>query len=128
MLREYNSIYRNLKLSNKVTILLLLVFLGGIVITAIALNIILLSNAEKHITSEATGILQTITSVREYNSAQVMPELSERFETEYLPQTIPTYAVREVFETLRQDQDYANYFYNFLAGVPTLNRNGVEIG
>ncbi len=101
------------------TLLLLLVFLGGIVLTAIALNIILLTNAEKHITSEATGILRTITSVREYNSAQVMPELSERFETEYLPQTIPTYAVREVFETLRQDQDYANYFYKDATLNPT---------
>ena len=101
------------------TLLLLLVCLGGIVLTAIALNIILLTSAEKHITSEATGILQTITSVREYNSAQVMPELSERFETEYLPQTIPTYAVREVFENLRQDQDYANYFYKDATLNPT---------
>ncbi len=111
MFRKYHSIYRSLKLGNKVTILLLLVFLSGIVFTGIALNFILLANAENQITSEALGILQTITSVREYNSAQVMPELTERFETEYLPQTIPTYAVREVFENLRQNKDYENYFY-----------------
>ena len=111
MLRKYDSIYRNLKLGNKVTILLLLVFLIGIVLSGIALNTILLINAERRIESEAMAMIQTITSVREYNSEQVMPELSERFETEYLPQTIPTYAVQEVFQKLRQDKNYENYFY-----------------
>ncbi|MEO0834932.1 MAG: DUF3365 domain-containing protein [Cyanobacteria bacterium J06642_3] len=119
MIKKYNSIYSNLQLGSKVTILLSLVFLGGIVLTGLILNTILLANAEKQIASEATGILQTITSVREYNSAQIMPELSERFETEYLPQTIPTYAVKEVFKNLRQNRGYENYFYKDAALNPT---------
>ena len=126
MLREYDAIYRNLKLGNKVTILLLLVFLIGIVLTGIALNTIISINTEKHITSEAMGMIRTITAVREYNSAQVMPELSERFETEYLPQAIPTYAVREVFENLRQDTDYENYFYKDATLNPTNPRDRAD--
>ncbi len=101
------------------TILLLLVFLSGIVFTGIALNFILLANAENQITSEALGMLQIMNSVREYNSVQIRPELSERFETEYLPQAIPTYAVREVFKTLRQEKYYKNYFYKDATLNPT---------
>lgn len=119
MLRKCNSIYSSLQLGKKVTILLLLAFLSGILLIGIALNQIILTQAENRITSEASGILQTITSVRQYNNTQIMPELSGRFETEYLPQTIPTYAVKEVVKNLRQNQGYESYFYKDATLNPT---------
>ncbi len=51
-------------------------------------------------------------SVRDYTSTQVQPELADRIESEFLPETIPAYSAREVFEGLRQkDPDYRDFFY-----------------
>jgi HAMP domain-containing protein len=62
-----------------------------------------------------------MTSVREYTSAQINPELSPRLETEtkFLPQTVPGYSAREVFENLRKREEYNDFFYKEATLNPT---------
>ncbi len=111
MLRKFESIFRNLKLGKKFTILLLLVFLGGIALSGAVFAAILNYNAQNQITSEALILFKTMNSIRDYTDTQVNPELAERLETEFLPQSIPAYSAREVFEKLRTDKDLSEYFY-----------------
>ena len=101
----------NLKLGQKFTILLLVVFLGGIIVSGVALSTILNRAAQDQITSKALMLMETMNSVREYTSSQVKPELIDRLDTEFLPEVIPAYSAREVFETFRTNKDYGEFFY-----------------
>ena len=101
----------HLKLGQKFTILLLLVFLGGIIVSGVALSTLLTRTAQDQITSKALMLMETMNSVREYTSSQVKPELVDRLEAEFLPETVPAYSAREVFETFRTSQDYGDFFY-----------------
>ncbi len=111
MLEQFKLILSNLKLGKKFTILLLLVFLGGIAVSGAVFAAILNYTAQNQITSEALILFKTINSIRDYTDTQVNPELAERLETEFLPQSVPAYSAREVFEKLRTDEDFSEYFY-----------------
>ncbi len=111
MLEQLKLILSNLKLGKKFTILLLLVFLGGIAVSGAVFAAILNYTAQNQITSEALILFKTINSIRDYTDTQVNPELAERLETEFLPQSVPAYSAREVFEKLRTDEDFSEYFY-----------------
>ncbi len=111
MLKQFKSILSNLKLGKKFTILLLLVFLGGIAVSGAVFAAILNYTAQNQITSEALILFKTMNSIRDYTDTQVNPELAERLETEFLPQSVPAYSAREVFEKLRTDEDLSEYFY-----------------
>ncbi|MGK7916698.1 MAG: DUF3365 domain-containing protein, partial [Prochloraceae cyanobacterium] len=52
---------------------------------------------------------------------QVNPELAPRLETEdkFLPQTVPGYSAREVFENLRSRPEYKQFFYKEATLNPT---------
>ena len=101
----------NLKLGQKLTILLVLVFLGGIILSGAALSKILNRAAQNQITAQALILMETMNSVREYTNSQVRPELVERLATEFLPEAIPTYSAREVFEDFRTRKDHEAFFY-----------------
>jgi HAMP domain-containing protein len=101
----------NFKLRQKFTIFLLLIFIGGLGLSGAALIAILRQNARDEIASKALILMETMNSVREYTSSQVKPELADRLDAEFLPETIPAYSAREVFETFRSNDDYREFFY-----------------
>ena len=86
------------------------VFLSGGV-----LSLILSHNAEGVVTDKALVLMETISAVRNYTSTRVNPELASRLETDYqfLPQTVPAYSARKVFEYFREQGGYKDFFYNF---------------
>ena len=101
----------NLRLGQKFTILLLTVFLGGIFVSGIALSTILNRAAQDQIAAQALILMETMNSVREYTNEQVKPELVGRLDTEFLPESVPTYSSREVFENFRNRKDHTDFFY-----------------
>ena len=101
----------NLRLSQKLTILLLTIFLSGIIASGAALSSILNRTAQAQIASQALILMETMNSVREYTNNQVRPELIARLEKEFLPEAIPTYSSREVFEDFRTRKDHEAFFY-----------------
>lgn len=103
--------FKKLKLRQKLTLLLFLIFIGGLSVVGITLNIVLKHNAEDEISSKGLILMETMNSVRNYTSTQVRPELVHRLEEQFLPETIPAYSAREVFEVLRQNADYRDFFY-----------------
>ena len=112
---------KNLKLGAKFNLLLLLIFIGGIAISGLALSAILERNAQNEVTSKALILLETMNSVRNYTSTQVNPELALRLETEteFLPQTVPAYSAREVFTNFSSKKEYENFFYKEATLNPT---------
>ena len=126
MFRQFKSALTNLKLARKFTILLLLVFFGGIAISGSALAAILNYNAQNEITSKALVLIDTMLSVRHYTNNQVNPELAGRLETEFLPQSIPSYSAVEVFENLRRNQAYREFFYKEATLNPTNLRDKAD--
>ena len=104
--------FKNWKLRQKFTVFLLLILVFGLGLIGSALAVVLQRDAENQIVSKAMILMETMNSVRTYTSTQVKPELVDRIELEFLPETIPAYSAREVFEGLRQkDAIYRDFFY-----------------
>lgn len=110
---------KNLKLGQKFTLLLLLVFLGGIAASGLALASVLNRGAQAQLTSQALMLMETMNSVRSYTVQQVRPELNDRLETEFLPETIPAYSAHQVFNLLQTNAAYQDFAYREAALNPT---------
>ena len=126
MLSYLESNSRNLKLGKKFTILLLVVFTVGIALSGVALANLLNRNAQNEITTKALMLIGTMSSVRDYTATQITPELADKSKAGFLPQTIPAYSAREVFEKLRGDEAYSEFFYKEATLNPTNLRDKAD--
>lgn len=120
--------FQTLNIGKKFNILLVIVCLVGLLSTGTGFAVILGRNAENEVVSKAAILIQTMISVRDYTSTQVRPELADRLasEREFLPQTVPGYSAREVFEGLRQDSQYNEFFYKEATLNPTNLRDKAD--
>ena len=104
--------FKNWKLRKKFTITLLAIFIVGLTLIGTALMAVLERDTESQIASQGLILIETMNSVRAYTSNQVNPELRDRLDQEFLPETIPAYSAREVFENLRdRNSAYREFFY-----------------
>jgi HAMP domain-containing protein len=117
---------KNLKLKQKFTILLLVILTFGLSLSGFALSSLLRENAKKDISSTGLMLMQTMSSVRHYTNTQVNPELADKLETEFLPQSVPAYSAREIFEILRKTPDYRDFFYKEATLNPTNLRDKAD--
>ncbi|MBD0336793.1 MAG: DUF3365 domain-containing protein [Cyanobacteria bacterium Co-bin13] len=117
---------QNLQLGQKFTVLLLLVFLGGILASGLALSSVLNRSAQAQLTTKALMLMETMNSVRDYTSTNIQPELVSRLDTEFLPQTVPAYSAREVFESFRGNPLYTDFFYKEATLNPTNLRDKAD--
>ncbi|BFM38761.1 DUF3365 domain-containing protein [Synechocystis sp. LKSZ1] len=119
---------RNFKLAAKLNLLLIAIFLTTIIAIGLLLSFLLERNAERIVTEKALLLIETMGSVRHYTSTQVNPELASRLETEsqFLPQTVPGYSAREVFEELRKRPEYSDFFYKEATLNPTNLRDKAD--
>ncbi|MGQ4646793.1 c-type heme family protein [Lyngbya aestuarii] len=123
-----NKVFKNLNLGAKLNLILLAIFLVVVLVSGLLLSIILGNYAKKVVADEAIVLIETMGAVREYTSNQVNPELAPRLETEeqFLPQTVPGYSAREVFENLRKTPQYSNFFYKEATLNPTNLRDKAD--
>jgi HAMP domain-containing protein len=103
--------FRNLGLGKKFNLLLLLVYLSGISLSGVALATILNQRAENEITSQAMILLTAMNSVRHYTNVEVNPLLKPMLDKEFLPESVPAYSAREVFEHFRSTSAYNKFLY-----------------
>ena len=108
-----------LKLGQKFTVMLLAVFISGILMSGVALSRLLNYTAEAELTNKALMLMETMNSVRQYTSDQVGPELADRSEITFLPETVPSYSAHQVFEVLQTSSEYENFFYKEAVLNPT---------
>jgi HAMP domain-containing protein len=120
---------KNFKLTTKFSLILILIFIGGILISGAALAKALEHRAEKEVTSQALLLIQTMNAVRNYTSEHVNPLLTPRLETEpvFLPETVPAYSATEVFDNLRKNEEYKNFFYKEATLNPTNLRDKADV-
>lgn len=119
---------KNIKLGLKLNLLLGAFLLILTLTISTTLSGILQNYAEGVITKQALLLIETMNSVRHYTSTQVNPELASRLETEtlFLPQTVPAYSAREVFEHLRNSEEYNQFFYKEATLNPTNLRDKAD--
>ncbi|NEP02541.1 MAG: DUF3365 domain-containing protein [Symploca sp. SIO2E9] len=121
---------KNLKLGVKLNLLLLSVFLVVVLISGFALSKILDNYARHVVEDRALLLIETMSSVREYTSKEIIPELAPRLETEdqFLPETVPAYSARSVFDYLRERDNgsYGNFFYKEATLNPTNKRDKAD--
>lgn len=67
-------------------------------------------------------------AVRDYTSTQINPKLASRLKSEekFIPQTVPAYSAREVFEGLRDNPEYQEFFYKEATLNPTNLRDRAD--
>ena len=119
---------KNLKLTTKFSLMLMLVFVGSIVISGAALSKALENRAENEITSQALLLIQSMSAVRTYTSEHINPLLTPRLDTDpqFIPETVPAYSATEVFQNLRQNPEYRNFFYKEATLNPTNLRDKAD--
>lgn len=122
------DILNRFKLSEKLNLILLIIILIVVGINGLVLSQVLQKNAEREVASNAALLIETMGAVRDYTSNQVNPELAPRLETEeqFLPQTVPGYSAREVFENLRKREQYNEFFYKEATLNPTNLRDKAD--
>ncbi|AFY53934.1 signal transduction histidine kinase, nitrate/nitrite-specific [Rivularia sp. PCC 7116] len=117
---------KKLQLKQKFTVLLLIVLILGVSVSGLALSFVLRQNAKRQVTNTALILMETMNSVRNYTSTQINPELQEKLAISFLPQSVPAYSAREVFENLRQKGDYKDFFYKEATLNPTNLRDKAD--
>ncbi len=112
---------RELKLGTQFTLLLTLIFLGGIILSGVTLSQAMQRKAEDEIATKAEILTQTMNAVRSYTSEHVAPLLQDELKTSstFISQTVPAYSARQVFENFRSQPDYRNFFYKEATLNPT---------
>lgn len=122
------NFFKNLKLGTKLNLLLLLILLIIVASSGLVLSIVLGKKAEQEVANNAFILLETMTAVREYTDTQITPELNPLLDKEetFLPQTVPAYSAREVFDNLRKHSQYNELFYKEAVLNPTNPRDKAD--
>lgn len=119
---------KNIKLQTRFNLLLMLVFIGGILMSGAALSNVLQQKAQNEVASKALILIQTMNSVRDYTSTHINPLLTPSLQTEplFIPETVPAYSATEVFANLRKNEEYKNFFYKEATLNPTNLRDKAD--
>jgi HAMP domain-containing protein len=119
---------KNLKLGAKLNLILISIFITAIALCGLLLSRILEEKIEQEVADKAFLIIETMNSVRNYTNTQVKPELATRLTTEdyFIPETVPAYSAREVFEDLRKQSEYQSFAYKEATLNPTNPRDQAD--
>ncbi|MDF5733829.1 MAG: DUF3365 domain-containing protein [Rhizonema sp. PD38] len=118
----------NMKLANKFNLLLILIFICGVLISGTFLSNLLEQRAKDEVTSNADILIQTMRSVRNYTTNEIIPLLAPKQETTsvFIPQTVAAFSSRKVFDDLRKNKKYKDFIYKEAALDPTNLRDKAD--
>lgn len=118
-----------MKIGTRVTLNLIIVFAVGILISGIALSNVLNTKAQGEVNSKALALMEMNNSIRNYTNERVQPLLLPKAENQdtFIPESIPAFSVREIFEYFRNDPEYANFLYKDATLDPTNLRDKADI-
>jgi len=117
-----------MKIGTRVTLNLIVVFTIGILISGIALSNVLDRKAQGEINTKAVALMEMNSSIRNYTNERVQPLLISKVETEerFIPESIPAFSVREIFELFRNNPEYASFLYKDATLDPTNLRDKAD--
>lgn len=96
-------------LSTKFNLVLLSVFGIGLIVVGYVSNYVLQKNAREEVIRHASLMMQAALSMRSYTVKEIRPLLQEKLKTEFLPQSVPSYAATQNFKALRKDDPEYTY-------------------
>jgi hypothetical protein len=107
------------------TIILTLIFIVTIIAAWAIFSRVLQQQAEDEVRYQATVLVGMLNAVRSYTSTEVRPLLAPALETqdEFIPQTVPAFSAREVFENFRTSNEYVHFLYKEATLNPTNPRD-----
>lgn len=91
-----------------------IIFIGGVIIIFSIISFKLcISYAAHQLSTQANMLISTMDSVRKYNNDRITPLLDTQSKQTFLRESIPTYAVGEVFRifTTAYKDNYGDYLY-----------------
>ena len=114
-----------LSLSKRFTLILTAVFLVGIIIGGTAHWRVLQGRAQDEISAQGTLLIESMNAVRIYTSKHVRPLLKKNLDASlaFIPETVPAFSARTVFENFREQLDFETYLYKGAALNPTSPAN-----
>jgi protein-histidine pros-kinase len=112
-----------MKLLIKVNLALLAVFGAGLAVTGYLTDHVLQENARREVLSHASLMMEAASAARSYTSREIQPLLKTMQETQFLPQSVPSYAATQSFSKLHEI--YQNYSYKEATLNPTNPRDRV---
>lgn len=117
-----------MKIETKVNILLVIVFTFGMLISGVTLSNALQQKAENEVNSKALLLLKMANSVREYTNNNVGTLLAPSLETQekFIPEAVPSFSIRLVFENLRKNPEYNNFKYKDAVTNPTNSKDQAD--
>ncbi len=117
-----------MKIGTRVTLNLIVVFVIGILISGIVLSNVLNAKAQGEVNSKASALMQMNNATRNYTNERVQPLLLPKAEEQdtFIPESIPAFSVREIFEYFRNTPDYANFLYKDATLDPTNLRDKAD--
>jgi hypothetical protein len=112
-------------LGARFTLLVSIVFVIGLVLSYFALSWVLTNRAQNEVSNKSLVLVGLMNSVRNYTTLHVAPLLDSALNQSetFIPETVPAYSAREVFENLRKTPDYANFLYKEATLNPTNPRD-----
>lgn len=115
-------------LGNKFTKMLTIIFFVGIISSGLILSAAMRQKAEGEMVQQAEILIQTMNAVRAYTSGKVRPHLTEKLAeaSDFIPETVPAYAAREVFEGFRTGNNYQDFLYKEATLNPTNPRDQAD--
>lgn len=123
---SFLKILKHLNLSKQISLLLGIVFITGLSLAAPSVAWLMNSQAQNKISLQAEMLVTTINAIREYTDSQVRPHLEQNFQSQFLPQSIPFYTSREIFEKFRANESWGDYFYKAATINPTNIRDKAD--
>jgi HAMP domain-containing protein len=119
---------KNFKIASKFNLLLILIFIGSVLISGAVLSSLLEQRAQDEVTSKAEVIIQTMNSVRDYTTDDIIPLLEPKLATSpaFIPETVAAFSAIKVFENLRKNEKYKDFFYKEAAINPTNLRDKAD--
>ena len=108
-------------LGKQFTKMLTIIFFVGIIASGLILSAAMRQKAESEITHQAEMLIHTMNAVRTYTSDQVRPQLADDLanSSEFIPETVPAYSAREVFEEFRASGTIKDFLYKEATLNPT---------
>jgi methyl-accepting chemotaxis protein len=120
--------FAKLKLRLKFALILGITCLGGIILSGAILSKTYYQNSQKEVDNKTLVLLSTINAVKDYTNTNIEPLLENKLKTSptFIPETLPFFAAREIFESFRQQEKYQNFLYKEAALNPTNLRDKAD--
>jgi HAMP domain-containing protein len=112
-----------MKLLYKINVGLVAVFGLGLFVTAQLTNTVLQDNAKREMISHARLMMEAALAARSYTSHEIKPLLASKLKTQFLPESVPSYAATQSFNKLHET--FPDYSYKEATLNPTNPRDRV---